>query len=337
MSHKYQHLKKHLSFEKIVISVAVILFSVWIYSLVTKEKREFQAALEANNMGRYELFLSEYPESDYRNSVYNCMYQLVKEDGHALLNLHQTHPEMPQSIDILKDGLYLCYEKAKTVNTLDGWDNFMTLIKELPNDEYYEKIETLYLESEIIQEAISAINEYIQEGKEQKIECMFALGEEIAWEAVIAEKTIPYCKKYIEYFPKGKHIKECNKLLIDLEIDEILSSGEYGELPPMEKSNLQTDAINRGYSIIEVFNNTPYTLTILYGGTVESKSLVIPPEKKKNIRLLDGKYKIVASVDAPNVSNYAGEEILNGDLYESEYYISYGYDYRKHFNFKNIY
>jgi hypothetical protein len=319
------------------ISVIAVLLIAGIYS-ATEEKRAFRAAQKANNIEMYELFLSEYPDSEYEAEVYESLYKVSQGNGTALLKFYKAHPYTQQSYAALKEGTTLYYEEAVDKNTIEGWDNFMALMKELSEyeEELYQKTMEELDTSITCTLEMTIIDEYAQKGKEQKTECIFTTqDEENVWTYVMSEKTIPYCKKYIEYFPQGKHKKECDKLLVDLEIEEIFSSGEYGELPPMEKANIQANALNNGYSIIEIYNRTPYNLTLLYGGEVESKRFLFPPEKKRDIRLRNGYYRIAASVDKFNVRDYAGEETLDGSVYNVTYYIDYGYSHNS-FNPKNM-
>ena len=62
---------------------------------------------------------------------------------------------------------------------------------------------------------------------------------------------------------------------------------------------------------IEIYNNTKYILTVRYSG-VESMKIVLSPKEKKTINLKNGDYRVTASVNAANVTNYAGKEKLEG-------------------------
>ncbi len=57
--------------------------------------------------------------------------------------------------------------------------------------------------------------------------------------------------------------------------------------------------------------------------------IVIPVGQHGKARLTNGSYRIAASVDAPNVSNYAGFEKLSGGDYEAEYYIVFENTYKR--------
>jgi hypothetical protein len=59
---------------------------------------------------------------------------------------------------------------------------------------------------------------------------------------------------------------------------------------------------------------------VRYSG-IESKKIVLSPRQRKSTTLKKGNYRIAASVNASNVTNYAGKENLSGGDYSSEYYI----------------
>ena len=145
-----------------------------------------------------------------------------------------------------------------------------------------------------------------------------------AWQQATAENSLSAYNKYKSLYPKGAHINQCEKKIIDLEVSSIYA-GEHGTLPAMERTG------NGGgtTSYITVTNSTSYTLTILYSGP-DSKKLVIEASGTKSIRLKNGQYKVAASVNAYNVSRYAGTENLRGGNYSADYYISTHYGSYKH-------
>ena len=103
-----------------------------------------------------------------------------------------------------------------------------------------------------------------------------------------------------------------------MEVDAIFS-GDYGLLPPMNRTSgtyIQTTNNN-----VEIFNNTKYTLTVRYSGTLESKKIILLPGQRKSVSIRNGSYRVAASVSLSNVRNYAGNETLSGGDYSSEYYI----------------
>ncbi len=141
--------------------------------------------------------------------------------------------------------------------------------------------------------------------------------EAMLWDQAVRSNTIKAYQAYLDQAPWVRHRDEAEKKLIDLEVDAIFK-GEHGQLPPMSRAG-------SGYSTattsdVKIFNNTGYTLTIRYSGK-ESQRIILQPKQRTSVELPNGKYRITASVNAANVSNYAGSEALGGGEYESEYYI----------------
>lgn len=124
-------------------------------------------------------------------------------------------------------------------------------------------------------------------------------------------------EKYLSYYPNGKHAVEAEERIVEGEIKRIMS-GQYSPLPDMESSSTSS-SLNESTSLISISNNTSFNLTIYYSG-IDSKRVKLSPHQSATITLRNGNYKIGASVDAPNVSKYAGSKYLSGD-YNTSYYI----------------
>jgi len=108
------------------------------------------------------------------------------------------------------------------------------------------------------------------------------------------------------------------KKIIDLEVADVFRSGNYGQLPSMDKTRYGKST----YTTVAIKNDTQYTLTVLYSG-MESKRIVISSYDSQNVQLKSGSYRIVASVDdASKVLNSAGKQDLTGGIYSVNYYIS---------------
>ena len=154
------------------------------------------------------------------------------------------------------------------------------------------------------------------EEKIEEIESQAWNTEPKAWQQATAENSLSAYNKYKSLYPKGAHINQCEKEIIDLEVSSIYA-GEHGTLPAMERTGYGGGPT----SYITITNSTSYTLTILYSGP-DSKKLVIEASGTKSIRLKNGQYKVAASVDAYNVRRFAGTEDLRGGNYSADYYIS---------------
>lgn len=141
-------------------------------------------------------------------------------------------------------------------------------------------------------------------------------SETNAWQTVTEVGTLDMYRKYLKLYPDGLHRLQAKKKVIDLEVADVFSSNKYGSLPPMDKTMYGAGT----YTTITVKNDTRYTLTLLYSG-IESLRVVIKAYDSKKIKLKSDSYRIVASVNANGVLNFAGTENLVGGEYSVSYYI----------------
>lgn len=196
------------------------------------------------------------------------------------------------------------YAEALRINTSDAWSNYC---KSVPKKEWKDAEErVLILKAE-------------EERKAREEAEKAWKRESSAWEMAKSMGTTQGYAKYLEYHPHGAHAKAA----IDAQVSGIMS-GSHGELPSMEKTGYYSGSS----STVRVSNDTKYTLTLLYSGSVDSKRLVLAPNATQSIKLKNGRYRIAASVNAYNVSSYAGNEELSGGEYSVSYYISSGYSTR---------
>ena len=169
---------------------------------------------------------------------------------------------------------------------------------------FYNKYQYEYISHEYLRDDINRLQEE-----------MYG-SETMAWKTASVINNANGYYNYITRYPKGKHYKEAEKLYVDMQVDAIFA-GDHGRLPEMEKTGYRYGSTSE----ISVYNNTAYTLTLLYSGT-DSKSMSIPSRCTYSIKLKNGNYRIAASVNSSNVRSYAGIENLSGGLYSSEYYIT---------------
>jgi hypothetical protein len=216
-------------------------------------------------------------------------------------------------------------EKEELVwHIADSTKNYTAYIEQYPKGHYCDSAKILVeKEKRKIEEQIEKQKREIEERIRQEKEIEEAKKwdtEYKAWNEAVNRNTSVAYKKYLELYPYGDNVAQAKKKVIDKEVDNIFGS-EHGTLPPMNK----TSSYGTGsHSTISVYNNTPYTLTLRYSGN-ESKIINIRSHNRLSITLLNGNYRIAASVNASNVRNFAGRENLTGDDYEVEYYISTSY------------
>lgn len=183
------------------------------------------------------------------------------------------------------------YNYADSLGTIEGWEYYMNNVPTKYFKDSEKKIETIEL-------------------KEWNT-------DEKAWEKAKDLNTIPYYSRYVKLYPKGKHRSEAEKLIIDLEVDEIFA-GSYGSLPSLNK---EFSFGNKYKTNISITNKTNSYLQILYSGP-DSKRCDLAPGCQSTITLKNGKYRVAASVTSSSVRSFAGTESLDGGDYRVEYYIS---------------
>ena len=227
--------------------------------------------------------LWEYSEGGYNSTVSGLGYlKQFAESCHDYSYQDKANNKYASLVDSL-------YNNANEVNIADRWQEYQNAV---PSDEYRDSQE-----------------------KKEASDTRWST-ESSAWQTATNLNNISSYEKYLELFPYGKHKSQAESKLIDLQVDATFA-GDHGYLPEMD----QTSYGGGSTSTISIYNNTSYTLTLLYSGK-ESKRLALSPHSRGNLRLKNGSYRIAASVDASNVQRYAGTESLNGGSYEVEYYIS---------------
>jgi hypothetical protein len=136
------------------------------------------------------------------------------------------------------------------------------------------------------------------------------------WESALKRDSIKGYADFLKKHPHSPFGDKAKAKVVDLEVSDILRK-PHGQLPAASRIS---GGGGRTYSVLNIHNETRYNLTVRYSGP-ESFKVVFSANEKGSIEVLRGSYKIAASVDAPNVKDYAGEETPDGGNYEVEYYI----------------
>lgn len=142
--------------------------------------------------------------------------------------------------------------------------------------------------------------------------------EEDLWAHAQDKKTFYSYERYRKLFPNGKHAKEAEKALVDMEVKDLLRE-KHGKLPPMEAKTPPGGA-NKSHSTVEIKNDTKHELVVRYSGP-ESKKISLKAGEKKSFTISNGDYQMTATVNGANVKTYAGHDRLTGMNYYSEFYI----------------
>lgn len=144
----------------------------------------------------------------------------------------------------------------------------------------------------------------------------FLIDDYCDWQQALSANSIESYARFLKMNPNSHFRESAESRIIDLEVEDILKK-KPPKLPAAERVEYVP---NRGYSVVNVFNNTEYELTVRYSGKQSFKVTFLPYERG-SIELANGKYTVVASANAKDVRDYAGEENCDGSNYQMEYYI----------------
>ncbi len=291
------------STSKIIVGILVAtLMCVWVNNKINADRIAYEDINPTYSTAfDYENFIEKYPESEYVKNAYECLLTIADRAGtiQALQNYIDQYPNSHLIGEVRKTVENKCsvlYAHAVQKNSVDAWKEYMHLTPA----SYHKDAESR------LKDAVTRliIIEKEKWGTDYR-----------AWKQANIENTIASFKKYLKLYPKGNYAYTADRKVIDLQVENVFAK-EHGSLPSMDKTSY-------GYgsnTSIEVYNNTSYTLTLLYSGT-SSKKLVLSPHSRDDLSLTNGEYRIAASVDASNIRNFAGKEELNGGNYNVEYYI----------------
>jgi hypothetical protein len=238
----------------------------------------------------------------------------------TIINKYGTYDEVEQAYDLKEDAQRRYV--LKKIRTQTNIDSLYTFIDDYDQKEIKDaakkKVGDIVQntdDSEVLGDFIESnrLPEYRRTAKDRLGE-LKAKEEADRYAAAVAANDSDTWKKFLRDYENRPDRKEIEDEIIKTKVDEIFA-GEYGEIP----STVRTGQVNYVNSTIDITNDTPYTLTILYSGP-ENKRIVIGSGMSKISTMKSGSYRITASVSAARVSNYAGREVMQGD-YSSTFYI----------------
>lgn|GEM_PF-1185371 len=251
----------------------------------------------------YNLFLKSYPNSKYTFDA-ESQLRLLKEtndwktayDKNTISSYSYYLKNNPNGkfsetalikLEELKEeeNILPFWNEIKKMDTYEGYSNFL---RKYPNSSY----------SDLATAQMDRI-------------------ENTDWNTALRLNTIKSFRDYIKKYPSGEYIDISEKKIIDLEVDKIFS-GNYGRLPPTSKNSYEkTTSLTNS---IELYNDTPYDLTIRYSG-IQSEKVILSSQQRKTVIIKNGNYRVTASVNSARVQNYGGTENLTGGSYTSKYFI----------------
>lgn len=297
-----------------IIGLALIFVIGGIVSMCQEsQSRLIKDARKNGGIGSYERYLDKYPTGRFSEEAYEAVVSLwdkmefrdfqsiplsITNDGYykSAINHYErvyseyTNPTFRKNLhDKMEAKCRAQYDIAKELNTLDGWAHYIAHAPDGFQFDAQEQYDMLHEE---------------KWGTEQS-----------AWAYACEMNTALAYEEYESLYPYGKHFKEAEKRAVGLRVDNIFGS-DHGSLPSMNKT-----VYGRGSSsTVIVENATSYVLTVYYSGT-DGKRLVIQPHGRQSVVLVNGQYRIAASVSDKSVRSFAGTENLTGGEYNVQYYI----------------
>ena len=272
----------------IVLFVVIAGFMVYLYVEERERKSEevrnmFETAVNSYNADKCIEFLSTYPHSryEYRDSVQKVLKRAIETEADTLLLNHSCDLELLEKF--VKKYTYFSYADV---------------------EEPVSKVESRRAELSL---------EYKQQKQKKADEEKYGTDDR-AWNTTKSLNTVAAYNEYLRRYPRGKYVNAANKKIIDLEVEQIVNSGIYGELPPSQKISQGTGNTNT----IHIHSQCDRDITIMYSGAV-SKKIELSPYGYQTITLTSGSYKVVAT--AFGVTPFYGTETLTGGEYSAEYYI----------------
>lgn len=143
---KYKHKKRNRIRISIISSFLIFSLSFFIILSATKEKREFQNAIESKSIIEIQNFLEEYPGSKYKNDAETEIIEIEylnanKENNKTSIeNFLKKYPNSKFTAEAVQTILELEIKEVKRLNSIPAYEG---LLKKYPNNPKLEEISFL--------------------------------------------------------------------------------------------------------------------------------------------------------------------------------------------------
>jgi len=279
--------------------IIALFFFVFAIGCDTMQK-DWEVAKSANTIPAWEEFLRKHAQGELADQAHMRLEELYAEKDWEIATEADSIPAYEEFLRKHPQGALA--DQARTRLEKLYLQRDWKITKEADTIPAYEEFSKKHPQGEFADQARMRLEElYVQRD----------------WERTLKVNTIKGYADFLKSHPNSPFTEKAKGKIVDIEVSEIMQE-EHGQLPPSDKIS---DSPGRTYSVVNVYNNTRYSLTIRYSGP-ESFKVNFSPGEKASIEILRGNYKVAASVDATHVQNYAGDETLDGGNYEVEYYIA---------------
>lgn len=274
--------------KRLLFLVSVVAF---LFSSCDHSEQDFQKATKIGSVSAYDNFITNHQKSDLVADARDSIVAIFErnDDLHAIANgIYDIidYDAADRVRNILTQRVNAFYVQVAAENSISGWTAFLDAVPDGYENDARERLSELQWKD-----------------------------ESTAWQMATDNNNQASYEKYLELHPKGKHTKQAERKLIDIEVAAAFA-GEHGILPQMDKGY----STGTSYSVIEIENRTQYDLTVSYSGP-DSKRMVISPYATRSMRIGNGNYRVAANV-GHGVIPFAGTEYLDGSHFSSSFYIS---------------
>ena len=256
-------------------------------------KQELNSIAAAPTTYLCEDFIAQHPGM-FTEQVMDLYLKSAKWAGiNSLDHFADSYPDSPQGImaaQTVKSTVDSLYTIAQAEDSVESWEQFMDKV---PYRHYRDAKQRA-------------------EAAEQRKWS----SDENGWRTAQKENTIEFYNRYLKLYPKGKYAYRAKKNIIDIRVNNILGNNP-GELPSIDQLSYN----DSGICDISITNDTIHKLTVLYSSKHYSYEFTISAGKTKAVSLRAGNYRVVASVNAPRVMDYAGNENISGGTASVRYFI----------------
>lgn len=305
------------------------------------EKVAWDKARYNDKISSYEEFIILFPKSELKKSALERINEIKIDRFWEETRIRNTIEAYNDFILLYPNSKYesIAKEKLNTLIELKNWnealsknnlDEYYNFINKYPLSKYVEVAKSKIKEIEEIKPLWDKVVKANTLEKYRKFLQKYPFStysdlaknkilefEKVDWENAKKKNTISTYKSFIERHPTSYYREDAESKIVDLEVKKIFES-EHGYLPPSTKTKSYTE---RRYSVMNIYNDTKYDMTLRYSG-IESFKIIFKPKEKSAFEILNGNYKVTASVNAINVIDYAGTEEIDGGDYQVTYYIT---------------
>lgn len=140
--------------------------------------------------------------------------------------------------------------------------------------------------------------------------------EDTAWLRACDIDNSKAYERYMAMYPYGVHVPEASEALVRTKVDETLANA-HSNLPQIVRTEENDDSPE---TTLVIQNNTGLNLSVYCSG-IDKKTVVIPPDGKGTITVVNGQYKLAASVPPSYIRPYAGQTTFQGGVYEVGFWV----------------